>query len=147
MQRNGVGGKPLNRRPRGRGLTEERLEALLGSDAKEAIETLEGDFAAGKMPDIAEVQFPGPIAEQFFWSNDDVIAIQGPVGSGKTTTLMKSRARRAVEMPRSRIDGVRRYKVLFIRETYRQLWSTTIPSYLETFPKDLGTWSGAVGIR
>ncbi|MGI3163083.1 hypothetical protein [Pseudooceanicola sp. 200-1SW] len=129
----------------GGGLTDERLEALLGSDAKEAIGTLEGDFAAGKMPDIAAVQFPGPIAERFFWSNDDVIGIQGPVGSGKTTTLMKSRARRAVEMPRSRIDGVRRYKVLFIRETYRQLWSTTIPSYLETFPKDLGTWSGGRG--
>ncbi|QPM89145.1 hypothetical protein [Pseudooceanicola algae] len=129
----------------GRGFTAEQIEALQGSDAKEAIASLEGDFASGNMPDLDVVQFPGPIAERFFWSNDDVIAIQGPVGSGKTTTLMKSRARRAVEMPRSTIDGVRRYKVLFIRETYRQLWSTTIPSYLETFPKDLGTWSGGRG--
>ncbi|MGR3456069.1 hypothetical protein [Pseudooceanicola sp.] len=89
--------------------------------------------------------FPGPIAEELYWSDDDVIGGQGPVGSGKTTTVMKSRARRAVMMPKSTVDGVRRYKVLFIRETYRQLWSTTIPSYLETYPRDLGTWSGGRG--
>ncbi|WP_091845655.1 hypothetical protein [Palleronia pelagia] len=94
---------------------------------------------------IDDSTFPGPIAENFYWSDDDVIGIQGPVGSGKTTTLMKSRRRRAIMMPRSTVDGVRRYKVLFIRETYRQLWSTTIPSYLETFPKSLGTWSGGRG--
>ncbi|MBY5988204.1 hypothetical protein [Roseovarius atlanticus] len=85
------------------------------------------------------------MAEEFYWSDADVHFIQGPVGSGKTTTLMKSRLRRAIMMPRSTVDGVRRYKVLFIRETYRQLWSTTIPSYLEVFPKDLGTWSGGRG--
>ncbi|MEM9579067.1 MAG: hypothetical protein AAF891_00150 [Pseudomonadota bacterium] len=125
------------------GLTDVDLQRL---SAKEAIESLEGEFASGKMPDIAsEVSFPGPIAEAFYWSDDDVVGIQGPVGSGKTTTLMKSRMRRAVMMPRSSIDGVRRYKVLFIRETYRQLWSTSIPSYLETFPKDMGTWSGGRG--
>jgi len=113
--------------------------------AKEAIDTLEGNFAEGNLPDLDEVTFPGPIAEACYWSNADVIGVQGPVGSGKTTTVMKSRLRRAVEMPRSVIDGVRRYKVLFIRETYRQLWSTTIPSYLETFPKELGKWSGGRG--
>ncbi len=137
----GEAAKPAEERQQ---LTDEQIEALQGSEAKEAIESLSGEFASGKMP-IAAVSFPGPIAERFYWSDDDVIAIQGPVGSGKTTTLMLSRARRAIMMPRSTIDGVRRYKVLFIRETYRQLWSTTIPSYLETFPKDLGTWSGGRG--
>jgi hypothetical protein len=48
-------------------------------------------------------------------------------------------------MPRSTIDGWRRYKLLVVRETYRQLWSTTIPSYLEAFPKNLGSWSGGRG--
>ncbi|GGH36234.1 hypothetical protein SAMN05444007_108239 [Cribrihabitans marinus] len=131
--------------PAAKGLTDDQIAALQGQGAKEAIDSLNGEFAAGQLPDVETVTFPGPIAERFYWSNDDVIGIQGPVGSGKTTTLMKSRLRRAIEMPRSVIDGVRRYKVLFIRETYRQLWSTTIPSYLESFPKDLGKWSGGRG--
>lgn len=127
------------------GLPDDRIAELRVQGAKEAIESLEGNFAEGNLPDVESVTFPGPIAERFFWSNDDVIFIQGPVGSGKTTTLMKSRLRRAIEMPRSTIDGVRRYKVLFIRETYRQLWSTTIPSYLEAYPRSLGKWSGGRG--
>jgi hypothetical protein len=127
------------------GLTDEQIDALAGQSAKEAIDSLEGEFASGNLPDVETVTFPGPISEAFYWSNADVCGIQGPVGSGKTTTLMKSRLRRAIEMPRSTIDGVRRYKVLFIRETYRQLWSTSIPSYLETFPKELGKWSGGRG--
>lgn len=126
-------------------LSEERVAELRGQGAKEAIDSLEGISHADKLPDVEAVTFPGPIAERFFWSNDDVIGIQGPVGSGKTTTLMKSRLRRAIEMPRSTIDGMRRYKVTFSRETYRQLWSTTIPSYLESYPKSLGHWSGGRG--
>lgn len=118
---------------------------LEGLSAKEAVFSLEGNFAEGQLPDLAAPTFPGPLSEEFYWSDDDVHFIQGPVGSGKTTTLMKSRLRRAVMMPRSVIDGVRRYKVLFIRETYRQLWSTTIPSYLEAFPKTMGEWSGGRG--
>lgn len=127
------------------GLSEDLAADLIRKSAKEAIESLEGDFAEGNLPDLEEVSFPGPIAEEFYWSNADVCGIQGPVGSGKTTTLMKSRLRRAIEMPQSTIDGVRRYKVIFIRETYRQLWSTSIPSYLETFPKEMGKWSGGRG--
>ncbi|PTR37287.1 hypothetical protein SAMN05216376_111137 [Mameliella alba] len=127
-----------------------------GLDAKEALTTL-GDTSPGGNPysdgaDLqeflsgqAEVTFPGPISEAFYWSDADVIGIQGPVGSGKTTTLLKSRLRRAIMMPRSTIDGWRRYKCVFARETYRQLWSTTIPSYLETFPKSWGDWSGGRG--
>lgn len=127
-----------------------------GLDAKEALATLGDRSPAGNpysdgasLRDLIEGRrddtFPGPVAEAFYWSDADVIGIQGPVGSGKTTTLMKSRLRRAVMMPRSTIDGVRRYKVLFVRETYRQLWSTTIPSYLETFPKGWGEWAGGRG--
>lgn len=133
-------------RPDERALDDETLERLQGQDAKEAIDSLDGIAFADKMPELEEgMYFPGPIAEAFYWCNDDIVGIQGPVGSGKTTTLMKSRLRRAIQMPRSVIDGVRRYKVVFIRETYRQLWSTTIPSYLENYPKELGSWSGGRG--
>lgn len=127
-----------------------------GLDAKEALATLgELSPSGNQYSDGANLQdalcgrvdttFPGPLAERFYWSDADVIGIQGPVGSGKTTTLIKSRLRRAIMMPCSTVDGIRRYKVVFCRETYRQLWSTTIPSYLETFPKSWGDWSGGRG--
>lgn len=126
------------------GLSEDVIEQLKGMAAKEAVETLAVPGAADKL-ELQPVTFPGPVAEAYYWDDADVVGIQGPVGSGKTTTKMKRKLRRAIMMPRSVVDGVRRYKVLFIRETYRQLWSTTIPSYLETFPKAMGTWSGGRG--
>lgn len=122
-----------------------RAEALAGMTASEAVESLDGNFAEGNIPDDSRFEFPGPVAEAYYWDDADVLAIQGPVGSGKTTTKMRRKLRRARMMPRSVIDGVRYYKVLFVRETYRQLWATVIPSYLETFPKALGQWSGGRG--
>lgn len=142
----GRGGRLFSAPDTGRGgLDEQQVADLQGQSAKEAIDSLEGDFAVGNLPDVSAVTFPGPVSESYYWSDADVVGICGPVGSGKTTTKNKRKLRRAIEMPASVIDGVRRYKVVFIRETYRQLWSTTIPSYLETFPKELGKWSGGRG--
>lgn len=123
---------------------EELRTALSGMTAKEAIDSLEGDFAEGNL-DLAVPDFPGPIAEAAYWDDSSVVGLQGPVGSGKTTTMLKSRLRRAISMPRSVIDGKRHYKLLVIRATYRQLWSTTIPDFLGTYPKHLGEWSGGKG--
>jgi hypothetical protein len=123
---------------------------LAGLSAADALAELSGNFAED-MPDVNANYFPGPLAEGLYWSDADILGIQGPVGSGKTTTTLRSRLRRAMAMPRSTIDldeegrGWRRYKLLVVRETYRQLWSTTIPSYLETFPKAHGSWSGGRG--
>lgn len=113
-------------------------------DAREALDLLDGDFAT-EFPDEGELTLPGPVAEAFYLSDASIAAIEGPVGSGKTTTLLRSRLRRARMMPRSCIDGVRRYRLLVVRETYRHIWSTTIQSYLEVFPKDFGDWSGGKG--
>lgn len=119
-------------------------ERLAGMGAAEAVGELDGDFAEA-MPVVIPERFPGPVAQAFFWSDATIVGIQGPVGSGKTTTLLQSRWRRARMMPRSVIDGVRRYKLVAVRQTYRELWSTTIPSYLEVFPRALGQWSGGRG--
>lgn len=134
-------------------LAEEQVAVLQGKDAKEAVMSLAGDFAADNPFLVDETTFPGPIAEAAYWSDAKIMGIQGPVGSGKTTTFLKSRRRRAIEMPRSVKEETRHgitghwrlYKLLVIRETYRQLWSTTIPSYLEVFPRELGEWSGGRG--
>lgn len=122
------------------------VDHLADLAAREAVEALAVQ-SPDAMPDLGDTAagFPGPVAEAFYWSDGSVIGIQGPVGSGKTTTLLKSRLRRALAMPRSVVDGKRYYKLVATRETYRQLWSSTIPSYLETFPKALGQWSGGRG--
>lgn len=123
--------------------TDEAFAALDGSDAPNM--SAGGGPGAATMPTVDVWEPPGPIADAFYWSDADIIGIRGPVGSGKTTAHLRSRFRRALMMPRSTIDGKRRYKVVIARETYRQLWSTTIPSWWEVMPKAMGKWSGGRG--
>lgn len=119
-------------------------EASARAKGADEVHNLDGDFAQVK-PDPYDVYLPGPVAERYYWDDERVVGIVGPVGSGKTTTKMMRKARRAFMMPRSSVDGVRRYLVLFVRETYRQLWSSVIPSYLKVFPRAFGQWSGGRG--
>jgi hypothetical protein len=135
---------PVNELAKRVGGDDELRAMLAGVSAEEAIASLSGDFAEGNL-DLAIPEFPGPIAEAAYWDDSSVVGIQGPVGSGKTTTMLKSRLRRAMVMPRSVIDGARHYKLLIIRATYRQLWATTIPDFLKVFPRHLGEWSGGKG--
>lgn len=119
-------------------------DRLAGLSAEEAVRELTG--AAGDDMPLSQVRsFPGPVAEAFYFDDADICCIQGPVGSGKTTTLLHKRLRRAMAAPMSVIDGWRRYKLGVARKTYRDLWSTTIPSYLDVIPKNLGTWAGGRG--
>ena len=134
-------GLPGNTATGSGGMTEADYRGLSIDDG---LATITGTLAVDK-PDIENLDFPGPVAEAMYWDDSAVVGINGPVGSGKTTTLLKSRLRRAVMMPMSVIDGVRRYKLLGVRATYRQLWSTTLPDFLKVFPKDLGEWSGGRG--
>lgn len=79
---------------------------------------------------------PGPVAEAFIHSTAPVALIMGPVGSGKTTALVFKIARFAALMPPSQ-DGVRRTKVRVIRESFRNLEKTFLPSWLRFFPKEV----------
>lgn len=126
-------------------LSEDRIDELIGLDAKLAIESLGSDFGADKIEFDAPEMFPGPIAEAAYWDDASVLGLQGPVGSGKTTTMLKSRLRRAMCAPRSVIDGRRRYKLTVTRANYRQLWATTIPDFLKVYPKQMGEWAGGKG--
>lgn len=112
--------------------------AVLGAGGEARTLVAMAEAAAGWEP-------PGPKAAAFFLSDADIIGIRGPVGSGKTRTTVMSRLRRASAMPQSSIDGMRHYKLVTVRETYRQLWQTTIPSWHEVFPKSMGVWSGGRG--
>lgn len=127
-----------------RGTDQVDPDQLATMSAAEAISLVAPQDGPDKL-ELSAPDFPGPIAEAAYWDDGSVVGIQGPVGSGKTTTLLKSRIRRAMCVPRSTSDGLRRYKLLVIRATYRQLWSTTIPDFLGVFPKELGDWSGGKG--
>lgn len=76
---------------------------------------------------------PGKVAVAFLKDKRKVCAIMGPPGSGKTTVTIFKLIAFAVSMPKNR-DGVRRCKVMVIRDTYRQLYKTTIASWLSWFP-------------
>lgn len=116
--------------------------AWIASNAADAPST--GSEARGA-PWCQEWIAPGPKAEAFYWDDADVCLLRGPVGSGKTTANLRKPFRRALTMPRSVIDGVRRYKVVIARATYRQLWQTTIPSWFEVVPRKMGSWAGGRG--
>jgi len=98
-------------------------------------------------------QPPGPVAAKFMASRKPVIAIMGPIGSGKTSLNFMTHITIAHEQPPSQGvsdpkgigRGVRQYKLTTIRDTYRQLWDTTIPSWWEWMPREKGKWLGADG--
>jgi len=78
---------------------------------------------------------------RFERSNARVRGIMGPVGSGKTTkALLEGIRRTALQVPGP--DGVARARFLVIRRTYRDLWRSTIASWVEWVPRNLGTWIG-----
>ncbi|PZQ48884.1 MAG: hypothetical protein DI551_00710 [Micavibrio aeruginosavorus] len=85
---------------------------------------------------------PGPVAAAFMDCRLPVKFIMGPVGSGKTSCMMMDTIYDAARQPRSKIDGVRYSAALFVRETFRQLYSTTIPSWWKWMPKSAGDWKG-----
>jgi hypothetical protein len=125
------------------GLGEAELRVALGEGR--AVELPPGPHEARDEPWRQEWISPGPVADRFYWSDADVCLMRGPVGSGKTTANLRKPFRRAMSMPRSTIDGVRRYKVVIARATYRNLWQTTIPSWFEVVPRGVGAWAGGRG--
>ena len=50
----------------------------------------------------------------------------------------------ALRQPKQR-DGVRRWRVASIRDTYRQVWRATIPSWEPWFPRTMGDFRGSEG--
>ncbi|MEE8206870.1 MAG: hypothetical protein V3T82_07965 [Nitrospinaceae bacterium] len=86
---------------------------------------------------------PGPVSAAFMASKADVQLINGPIGSGKTSTVLIKGLNLAGMQRPSILDGIRKFKLCVVRDTYRQLWKTTIPSWWEWVPKAKGQWSGA----
>lgn len=86
---------------------------------------------------------PGPVAARFMRSTKPTQILNGPIGSGKTTTcFMKAIRIASRQMPSTR-DKKRKFKLCVVRDTYRQLWKTTLPSWFKRVPKSVGEFTGA----
>lgn len=83
----------------------------------------------------------GPVAAAYYYSNAEVSAIMGPVGSAKTSTSVMKIFRHAI-LQQPNDQGIRYTKHTIIRDTYRELSSTTIKTWLSWIPKEMGEWKG-----
>lgn len=78
-----------------------------------------------------------PTGSKLHASNQFVRLIMGPIGSGKSVTCcMEVMARAHAQAPNA--QGVRKSRWVIIRNTYRELWDTTLKTWFDWFPQDLG---------
>ncbi|MEO9613624.1 MAG: hypothetical protein ABJG86_11135 [Nitratireductor sp.] len=96
--------------------------------------------------DIHEYEPPGPVARAMMLDRQNAVRfLHGPVGSGKTNVNFFDKITQAAEMPkctRGPYAGHRVFRHLEIRDTYANLWGTTIKSWWGWFGPDVGLWSG-----
>lgn len=93
---------------------------------------------------LTEYRAPGPVGQGFMNSQEFVRFIMGPMGSGKTTLCLFDALIKAAMMPKGK-DGNRHFSGVVIRDTYPNLWDTTIRSWHKFFPQEMGKWVGARG--
>ncbi len=96
---------------------------------------------------------PGRVSAAFMASSARLQVLNGPIGSGKTTTnLMKAirlgtrqkpSMRQKIELRRGVWAPVRQFKLCVVRDTYRQLWRSTLPSWFKRVPREVGEFVGA----
>jgi len=84
----------------------------------------------------------GPVAARFLASDAFIRGIMGPVGSGKTGGCLMDMLYRGMRQAPHPRDRVRRTKFAVIRDTYRQLEKTTIPSWKKWVPESFGRFVG-----
>ena len=91
----------------------------------------------------------GPIAAAYFENRSEAACIMGPIGSAKTSvSLLKIFMNAILQKPNE--QGVRPTKWAVIRDTYRNLWNTTIQSWKAWVPEELGEFKGgniSLGLR
>lgn len=95
------------------------------------------------MSEVLRLTFhsPGPVARAFYRDRSRVAAIMGPIGSAKTTTSLMKMIPVAMEVPRSRVDGVRYCRVAVIRDTYRRMRRTVLESWKKRVPLSVGKFT------
>lgn len=82
---------------------------------------------------------PGPVGDRFLQSRAFVKGIMGPIGSGKTTACIIDILLTAAMQPKNS-DGKRRSRFAITRNSYPELNTTTIKSWHEWMPQEIGRW-------
>lgn len=85
--------------------------------------------------DIHYTYAHAPTLGRFALSNARVRAIVGPFGSGKSSAAAVEVIRRALAHPPCK-DGISRSRWLVVRNTYDQLYSTTVKTFCDWFPPE-----------
>lgn len=86
--------------------------------------------------DFQQYRPPGPVGASFIKSRGPIDIIMGPAGSGKTVaSCIKGPTLAASYMPVCN-DGVVRFKMVVVRDTYRDFARTALASWHELFPAD-----------
>lgn len=122
----------------------ENPASIIGKRAKAGLGPGRGCGGTGRAVSILTrlMAPPGPVAGAFLNDQSEFPAIMGPIGSGKTTMCI-ARAIKATMWQQPGRDGVRRSRGVVIRDTYPQLWQTTIKSWQQWLPPSLGEWNGS----
>ena len=78
----------------------------------------------------------GPVTAAFHKSDAFVRGLLGPVGSGKSVACCMDIMMHALNQPRGN-DGWARSRVVIVRNTFPELKSTTIKTWLDWFPEEI----------
>jgi hypothetical protein len=84
----------------------------------------------------------GPVASAFVNDRMFISSIMGPYGSAKTTSCFQKILNAAAWQNPSPRDGVRRIRVVCIRDTYGQLEKTVMKDWFSWFPRTKENWNG-----
>jgi len=90
---------------------------------------------------MTDVTYIPEVTPKKFHEGDELVrALIGPIGSGKSVACCWEIMMRAMEQAPHE-DGVRRSRWVIIRNTYRELIDTTMQTWFDWFPKEIGLYS------
>lgn len=98
------------------------------------------------MFDVRTYRPAGPVVKAFHESSRFTRAMAGPIGSAKTTGAAVAEAMFTGMLQRPMGDAaapVRRAKVGILRDTYRNLYATLIPTWFRWVPREIGHFVGS----
>jgi hypothetical protein len=87
-----------------------------------------------------EAYIAAPTMKEFHKADNFVRMLLGPIGSGKSVACCIEVLLRACKQPPNK-EGIRRSRWAVIRNTYAELKDTTIRTFFEWIPQDLGYWN------